>query len=88
MNEQYNGAPLLHSQPGKSRSVFFELFLLSKEKEHLEAEKLIWTRRINRINARLEQIDHKLVALKPGINSQFAGIASVPGEAKQNEFKE
>lgn len=65
------------SQPTRLRSVFFELFLLAKEKERLEAEKNTWQARIAQIDARLKVINSQLATLEPQIHEQL-GIMVIP----------
>ncbi len=76
MLDQNYKAPPHPSQPARVRSVFFELFLLAKEKERLEAEKTTWQTRIGQINARLKVINNKLATLEPQIRNQLGGMGS------------
>lgn len=73
MADQNHKAPVYSSQPTRARSVFFELFLLAKEKERLEAEKSTWQARIGQINARLKVINSKLAELEPQVLGQLGG---------------
>lgn len=71
------------SQPTRARSVFFDLFLLAKEKERLESEKTTWQTRIGQINARLKVINSKLAALEPQVRNQL-GVLDEPENEGEN----